>query len=87
MNMTDLPTEVTDEPETQQVELSERQRAYLAAVPLSWRKVATKVLSGNGTPSQERRVKCGDCAGWDRDSIRLCTVTICAHHSRRPFQK
>ena len=86
MNMAE-PIEAEDDSVTPSAELPARVQTYLLTVPLSWRRVATRVLSGNGTPSQERRVKCGDCCGWDRDSIRDCTVSICAHWHKRPFAK
>lgn len=51
-------------------------------------KIATlRALTGQTMKAASVKMKCMQCAGYSRDEVTNCTVTTCALHMHRPYQK
>jgi hypothetical protein len=54
-----------------------RQVAYLRRVPIKSRGIVAKAFGQACSPRQAIKAKCLDCAGFDREEVRVCRVSVC----------
>lgn len=68
--------------------LTEKQKAYIATVPKSYRKTLERAYLSERCPTQVK-AKCLDCVGFEEAPVRIreCTCEICPIWKGRPYQK
>jgi hypothetical protein len=57
---------------------------YLSAVPVKYRGIAERAISGSGSRSNAIKAKCLDCTGYVRAEVEHCRVVTCPLYEFRP---
>lgn len=68
--------------------LEPEQAARLQAIPVRYRYLWLKAVTGNTSKTDAIKAKCQDCSGWEEVPISItdCTVTTCPIWRHRPYQ-
>lgn len=68
-------------------QIATKRARRLETVPVSFRKVLTRAMSGKCSPRTAIKAQCADCNGFDRQAIADCTAYACPLWHFRPYQK
>ena len=67
--------------------IAARRAGRLASAPISWRGILARSWSSKCSPRAAIKAHCGECQGFDRDAITLCTCYACPLWNFRPYTK
>ena len=58
-----------------------------AKVPVSYRRLYLRVLTGEASRATAIKAMCLECVGWERKAVTECTAGACPLYRHRPYQK